>query len=81
MVNCLVNNTWNEPSNSRDWPAMVAEVLRSIHRCTDVGLEHACEFFELDEQTPLFPNRELFDEWDAYRFSQAALHHLEKELA
>ena len=71
----------NRAQNSQpdDWRIELIAALKKIHQASDVGLEKTCHFVQEDGFTPLFPNRDLFDEWDAFRFSQALLHYLEKE--
>ena len=62
-----------------DWREEIVQLLGIIHRACDVGLEKTCTFIHTERMIPLFPNNELFDEWDTYRFTQALLHYLEKE--
>lgn len=91
MLRCLTFNAYAELAEDVQehiadglpdisWQRLIADVLRKIHSRTDVGLEGNCCFTQLDRNTALFPNSEQFDEWDAYRLSQALLHHLDKEL-
>ena len=61
------------------WQADLMELLSIIHQACDVGLDKVCTFIHTERMIPLFPNHELFDEWDAFRFSQALLHYLEKD--
>lgn len=81
MISCLVYNVWNGiETRPGDWQGRVVDVLQAIRTQTNVGLERPCHFVQPDGLTPLFPNADAFDEWDAYRFSQALLYHLEKDL-
>ncbi len=87
MIAALVDNAASEKPVSEsheedkekhlvDWQAEVTAVLKVIHNACDVGLDKSCPFVQNDGRRPLFPNHELFDEWDAYRFSQTVLHYL-----
>lgn len=81
MISYLTYNAFTDHVDHQDgWQSLVIEVLKTIREQTNVGLDSHCPFTLLDGKTPLFPNNELFDEWDAFRFSQALLHYLEKEL-
>ena len=81
MISHLTYNAFTEHTHHQDgWQALVIDILRTMREQTNVGLDSHCPYTLLDGKTPLFPNNELFDEWDAFRFSQALLHYLEKEL-
>lgn len=74
-----INKTGQPTDNSEkvvDWQTEVSEILKVIHEACDVGLDKPCPFVQNEGSRPLFPNHELFDEWDAYRFSQTVLHYL-----
>jgi hypothetical protein len=64
-----------------DWRQQIIDLLLIIRDACDVGLDKVCTFVHTERLTPLFPNHELFDEWDVYRFSAALLHFLEKDFA
>lgn len=64
-----------------DWREEIIGLLKIIHQACDVGLDRPCSFVHTERLIPLFPNQELFDEWDAYRFTLALLHYLEKEFS
>ena len=80
MISALVDNASVDSNQNEtpieDWQAEVCAILNVIHDACDVGLDKACPFIHPNGQRPLFPSHELFDEWDAYRFSQTLLHYL-----
>ncbi len=88
MIECLVFNAFNDNNtglskDNEDWHSLVIETLKNLRNLTDAGLfevKNHCNFTETDGTTPLFPSFELFDEWDAHKFSQTLLFHLQKEL-
>lgn len=90
MIECLVYNAFEErtedkSSDNEDWYQLVIETLKNLRDLTDASLnegntEGYCHFTETDGVTRLFPSYELFDEWDAHKFSQTLLYHLNKEL-
>jgi len=96
MIECLVFNAFDQKikhastntnisndKNNEDWHSLVIETLKNLRDLTDAGLfetTNHCSFTKTDGTTPLFPSFELFDEWDAHKFSQTLLFHLQKEL-
>ncbi|MGH1471351.1 MAG: hypothetical protein ACRBCS_09170 [Cellvibrionaceae bacterium] len=88
MIECLVYNAFldtNENTSVKNWHYLVIETLKNLRDQTDTRLsdgatEGYCDFTETDGVTRLFPSLELFDEWDAHKFSQTLLFHLDKEL-
>lgn len=81
MIETLVYNTCNESLfTGKNWQAMVEDTLQNLQVLTDLGIDDICQFTQQDGVTPLFPNHELFDEWDAHRFSRTLLSHLSEEL-
>ncbi|MGI1678716.1 MAG: hypothetical protein K6L75_08300 [Cellvibrionaceae bacterium] len=89
MIECLVFNAFRNHNNknvtAEDWHHLVIETLKNLRDLTDSdlterGTEGYCDFTETDGVTRLFPSFELFDEWDAHKFSQTLLYHLDKEL-
>ena len=82
VANALATKSFTVPTTDgkTDWHTLLIRTLKVIQQRCDVGLDNACDFSQINQDTPLFPNHELFDEWDALRFSQALLHHLEKDL-
>ncbi len=73
------NDVVSVNESDHNWREDIIELLTIIHRACDVGLDRTCTFVHTERMIPLFPNHELFDEWDTYRFSQALLHYLEKD--
>jgi len=80
MIEYLAFNSCDPSKFSENWHQLLVDTLTNLRDLTDVGLEDSCAFTHPDGTTPLFPNFELFDEWDAHRFSQAMLLHIDTEL-
>ncbi len=77
MIRYLVANVQLERYQESDnWDYTLTYVLQHIRDLTNVGLDGICELRH-PEGHPLFPNHEGFDEWDAYRFTQALLHEID----
>lgn len=66
---------------SPNWTDEIESILKTVAEHCNVGLDKTCNFQLIDQGKSLFPNAEHFDEWDAYRFSQALLHYLDKEFS
>lgn len=80
MIDALVFNSCNpQKFTGNNWQEVVDNTLLTLKEKTDVGIEGHCHFTLTDGETPLFPNAELFDEWDAHRFSLALIHYLKDD--
>ncbi|MEX1033535.1 MAG: hypothetical protein WDZ30_09255 [Cellvibrionaceae bacterium] len=74
MIECLVANGYREAHE--EWQAIVIETLKNVRNLASANLHSNQGFTRLDGKTPLFPNDQLFDEWDAFRFCQTLLQYL-----
>lgn len=82
MVECLVYNAYDDAVSGRgNWEAVVITTLKTARDLTTAHLRSTYHFTQCDGLSPLFPNRELFDEWDAFRFCQTLVQHLEQTLS
>ncbi len=79
MIDNLVSNCPQALLSHDDWPSVVMALMSHIASETSSETPSPAGFSQLDGQTPLFPNHELFDDYDAHRFSMA-LHEYMKTL-
>ncbi len=79
MIDCLVCNCPPELLSGRDWKNVVAQLLRYIIAQADPDLNTLIHFHQQDPLVPLFPNDELFDDYDVHHFCSALLEQIEKE--
>lgn len=75
MIENLVSNACDERSG--DWEAIIITTLKTIRSLINAHLRGSYAFTLRDNVNPLFPNDELFDEWDAFRFCQALIQHMD----
>lgn len=81
MVESLVFNAWDDQIlRSSDWESMVLATLKTVRSLINSHLRGNYVFTQRDNANPLFPNDELFDEWDAFRFCQSLIQHMEQAL-
>jgi hypothetical protein len=87
MIDCLVSNcppsVLSGPSTTKggigsgpEWLPMIVNILSYIADHTSSNTPSPVDFYQIDSNTPLFPNHEIFDDYDAYRFSTALLQHI-----
>lgn len=77
MINSLLFNVIdNCEAKDDDWHKQVVEILQAIKKSCRENLKQTNEFVQMDGKKNLFPNHELFDEWDCYRFCQALLSYI-----
>lgn len=81
MVESLVFNAWGHQTlRNSDWETVVIATLKTIRSLLNAHLRGNYVFTQRDKVNPLFPNDELFDEWDAFRFCQSLIQHMERAL-
>ncbi|GAB1264536.1 hypothetical protein [Aurantivibrio infirmus] len=80
MIHALLYNVIDEcDANDDDWHKQVVEVLQRIKKSCQDSFKNPSNFLQVDGEKPLFPNHELFDEWDSYRFCQAILTYISEQ--
>ena len=80
MIKCLVVSCNPPLSRCESWDHCVISVMQRLLAKTENAFDIRNSFFELDGNTPLFPNYELFGPQHANRFATLAIQHLKIQL-
>jgi len=74
MINSLLFNVIDDcQAENNDWHKQVVTILQTLKKSCRDNFKQTNKFVQMEGKKPLFPNHELFDEWDCYRFCQALL--------
>lgn len=76
MIENLVFNCPAPLFDSDDWPTIINTVLLFLKNACDNTTPATRHFTRQDGHTPLFPNGDLYDELDVYRFCEVLLNQL-----
>ena len=79
MIDSLVDNCPKALFDYDNWPDVVTALTSYIAAETSSESPSPAGFYQSDGQTPLFPNHELFDDYDAHRFCMALHEHMKAQ--
>lgn len=79
MIDNLVSNCPKALFDRDDWPSVVMALMSYIATKTSSETPSPVGFYQSDGQTPLFPNHELYDDYDAHRFCMALHEHMKNQ--